>query len=587
MLRHLRPAARGLASLTLLLGLLPTHAQTPAAAPPSDPIPAVMAAPSALTGELFYELLVGELNVAAGERGVGYALMLDAAIKTKDAQLFQRAVEIALQSRSLDAAQRATRAWRDAIPDSREANRALLQILIATNRIADTTEPLRTEIAATPMMERNATILTIPRAYARATDRQLTLEVVEKALADFVADKTTGASAWTTIGRLRLANGDAPGALDAAAKALTIEPGSEAPAVLALEMMGRKQPRAEEILKTYLQGKPSPQLRLAYVRAQLDEQRYAEAADQLRKLTTDEPDFPEAWLVQGNLQAIDNRLDDADASIKRFLSLVEPLPASELRARGMAQAYLSLAQTAEKRKDFAGAEDWLKKIENSEDLIGAQSRRASLLAKQGKLVEARAMIQALPERDAAEARLKLNAEVQLLRDAKQYQDAYGLLEKAIERHPNDSDLMYEQAMMAEKLGRLDEMERVLRALIAAKPEYHHAYNALGFSLADRNVRLPEAKQLIQKALEFVPNDPYIADSLGWVEFRLGNVDEALRILTEAYQAKPDPEIAAHLGEVLWAAGQRDRAKSIWKEGLALSSDNETLQSTLKRLRAPL
>jgi tetratricopeptide (TPR) repeat protein len=587
MLRHLRPAARGLASLTLLLGLLPTHAQTPAAAPPSDPIPAVMAAPSALTGELFYELLVGELNVAAGERGVGYALMLDAAIKTKDAQLFQRAVEIALQSRSLDAAQRATRAWRDAIPDSREANRALLQILIATNRIADTTEPLRTEIAATPMMERNATILTIPRAYARATDRQLTLEVVEKALADFVADKTTGASAWTTIGRLRLANGDAPGALDAAAKALTIEPGSEAPAVLALEMMGRKQPRAEEILKTYLQGKPSPQLRLAYVRAQLDEQRYAEAADQLRKLTTDEPDFPEAWLVQGNLQAIDNRLDDADASIKRFLSLVEPLPASELRASGMAQAYLSLAQTAEKRKDFAGAEDWLKKIENSEDLIGAQSRRASLLAKQGKLVEARAMIQALPERDAAEARLKLNAEVQLLRDAKQYQDAYSLLEKAIERHPNDSDLMYEQAMMAEKLGRLDEMERVLRALIAAKPEYHHAYNALGFSLADRNVRLPEAKQLIQKALEFVPNDPYIADSLGWVEFRLGNVDEALRILTEAYQAKPDPEIAAHLGEVLWAAGQRDRAKSIWKEGLALNSDNETLQSTLKRLRAPL
>jgi tetratricopeptide (TPR) repeat protein len=219
--------------------------------------------------------------------------------------------------------------------------------------------------------------------------------------------------------------------------------------------------------------------------------------------------------------------------------------------------------------------------------MSAQIRRASLLAKQGKLDEARAMLRALPERNAAEARMKLNAEVQLLRDAKQYQGAYDLLKTALEREPKDTELLYEQAMMAEKLGRVDEMERLLRSLIEIRPDYHHAYNALGYSMADRNVRLPEAKQLIQKALELVPNDPFIADSLGWVEFRMGNIAEATRILSDAYQAKPDAEIAAHLGEVLWVAGQRERATAIWREGLALNADNETLQATLKRLRVPL
>jgi Flp pilus assembly protein TadD len=121
-------------------------------------------------------------------------------------------------------------------------------------------------------------------------------------------------------------------------------------------------------------------------------------------------------------------------------------------------------------------------------------------------------------------------------------------------------------------------------VIAAKPDYHHAYNALGYSLADRGIRLPEAKQLIEKALEFAPGDPYISDSLGWVEFRMGNKAEALRILDTAYKARPDAEIAAHLGEVLWSMGRRDRAQAIWKEGLLLNADSDTLQETLKRLR---
>jgi Flp pilus assembly protein TadD len=179
------------------------------------------------------------------------------------------------------------------------------------------------------------------------------------------------------------------------------------------------------------------------------------------------------------------------------------------------------------------------------------------------------------------------AEVGLLRENKQYQTAYDLLGRGIARFPEDTDLLYDQATLAEKMDRLSEMERLLRQFIAAKPDVATGYNALGYSLADRNVRLDEAKQLIQKAVELAPGDPFIADSLGWVEFRLGNKTEALRILEAAYKQRPDPEIAAHLGEVLWSMGQRDRALMLWKEAQLQDAENETLVQTLKRLRVRL
>jgi Flp pilus assembly protein TadD len=198
--------------------------------------------------------------------------------------------------------------------------------------------------------------------------------------------------------------------------------------------------------------------------------------------------------------------------------------------------------------------------------------------------EARKLIRSLPERTPADARMKTMAEVQLLRDNKQYKPAYDLLAQAAAKDPADPDLLYDQAMIAEKMGDFAGMEKLLRQVVAKKPDYHHAYNALGFSLAERNVRLPEARELIKKALEYAPGDPFITDSLGWVEFRAGNRAEALRILQGAYKDRPDAEIAAHLGEVLWSLGQRDQAQSIWREGLLLNAENDTLQETLKRLK---
>ena len=572
--------------MALATGGLHAFAQTESEAAATSTT-ALAPAQSAMNGELFYIVLLGELNAAGGEPGIAYQLYLEGARKADDPSLYRRAVEIALQSRSGEAALQAARVWSKAEPASRDANRYVLQILLALNRVADTAEPLKIELAMAPDADRAAAINAIPSAYAQISDKKLAATVVEQVLGSYLADPLNGPAAWTTVGRMRLAVGDTSGALEAARSAQTLSITAPGPVQLALEMMGPKVPLAEPLVLHYLSGQPLPELRMGYVRVLLEAQRYGEAMQQLSLLTSQNPDFPDAWLVQGSLQAQENQLNAADNSLKRFISLAEPMAPSEGRSRGLSAAYMALSQVSENRKDYPAAAAWLQKIDNAEELLAVQTRRASLLAKQGKLAEGRALLQSLPERTPAEVRLKLTAEVQLLRDNKQYQTAYDLMAKAIAEHTDDTDLLYDQAMLAEKLDKMDDMERMLRKLIALKPDYHHAYNALGYSLAERNVRLPEARDLIRKALEFVPNDPFIADSLGWVEFRMGNNDEALRVLDGAFKAKPDAEIAAHLGEVLWTLGQRDRATSIWKEGLQINSDNETLLATLKRLQVKL
>ncbi len=550
---------------------------------PTLATPAETSAPSALDAALFYQLLLGELNVRSDQTGAGFALILDAARKTNDPALYQRAVELAFEARSGDSALQAARAWKQAFPQSREANRFVLQILVALNRVQETGDVLRAEIALAPPADRAAAIAVTPRAYGRVSDKKLAATVVEQALADYVSEPATAVAALTAIGRMRLAAGDTAGALDAARRAQALNARAEGPALLALEMMDPKVPEAEAVVRRYLEGQPVPEVRMGYARTLLDLQRYPEALAQLQVITREKPDFPEAWLVQGTLLVQDNKLEPAEASLKRYVELAQAQRGEE-RNRGLAQAYLSLAQIAEKRRDFTAAGAWLDRIENSQDLVAAQNRRASILARQGRIEEGRALLRALPQRTPADARAKLMAEVGLLREHKQYRPAYNLLKDVAAKEPNDPDLPYDMAMMAEKLGDFADMERLLRQVIVMKADYHHAYNALGYSLAERNQRLPEARQLIQKALEYAPGDPFISDSLAWVEFRMGNKPEALRILQTAYKEKPDAEIAAHLGEVLWSMGQRDQALAIWREGMLLNNENETLMETLKRLQ---
>ncbi|MDQ7746749.1 tetratricopeptide repeat protein [Hydrogenophaga pseudoflava] len=543
---------------------------------------------SALSAPLFYQLLLGELNVSSGEPGTGYSLVLDAARKQNDPDLFRRAVEIALQARSGDAALAAARAWSQAIPVSPEADRFELEILLALNRVGETGPVLRRLLDQAPAAARNDAINGIPRIYGRVTDKAAALQVVRDALAPIIKQGTHAAAAWTTIGFLELGSNQLPQALASARNGHAADQASPFPALLALDLMERGQTAAEAVVRGQLKasppvaGSPAP-VSLGYARILFDLQRNAEARSLLESLTRLQPEAMEPWLLLATLQVQDKRLPAATQSLQTYMGLARQV-GDERAARGLTQAYLLMAQIAEQQRDFQAASAWLDRIENADDIMAAQMRRASLLAHQGQMNRARALLRNHPERRPEDARLKFVAEAQLLRDFKQWQQAFDVYGEAVTRFPKDSDLIYDQAMMAEKLNRIDDMERLFRQVIELKPDHHHAYNALGYSLADRGLRLAEARQLIEKAVSMAPDDAYIQDSLGWVEFRNGNIPRAVQILQAAYEKRPDAEIAAHLGEVLWVSGDKDRALKIWREGLLLASDNETLQGTLQRLR---
>ncbi len=581
--RRIRPAALACVAATCVF---PALAQTGerASEPASAAVQEEEEAAAALNAELFYELLLGEITTREGDPATGYNLMLDAARRSGDPQLYRRATEIALQARSGESALAAARAWKEALPQSRDANRYLLRILVALNRIDDSAGPLRQELARSSARDKVSTIRALPLLYARAGDKALAARVVRLALEKELNDPALGPMAWTTVGRMYLAADDKARALEAAGNALGQDPGDDGAAMLSLQLLENAVPEAEALLSRYLAGKPLPEVRMAYARVLLESQRLADAQAQVDAVTREQPDNAQAWLIRASLQLQAGELDQAEAALQRCTQLLEQDPATEQRQRALTQIYLMQSQIAEKRGDLAQAQAWLARIDDAEQLLAVQSRHASLLVRQGRLDEARALIRAIPEKGPDDARLKLQAEVQLLREAGRYQQAYELQGKVVALAPQDNELVYDQAMLADKAGRPAEMERLLRAIIARQPDHHHALNALGFSLADRGVRLQEAKALIVKALEYAPDDPFITDSLGWVEFRLGNRKEALDILERAFKTRPDAEIAAHVGEVLWSLGQRDRALAVWREGLRLNKDNDVLKGTLKRLR---
>ncbi len=550
---------------------------------------------SRLTAELFYQLVVSELSLQNEDIAAAYALMMDAARRAPDPRLFQRAVEIALRGRDADAALEASKAWQQALPESAEADRFLLQILIGLNRSAEAAPAAQRLLARAQAADRGATIVFVSRFFTRISDKAAAADLLEKILAADLGRASTGPVAWAMVGNLRLLAKDHAAGLAAARKGAALNPLSDDIALLCVNLLDPEFDNAQALLTPYLAGKTAPEIRMGYVRKLLELQRYAEALSQVVKLNTVKPDYPEAWLVRGSIEWQNQAVAQAEQSLKRYLALL-PAPAttdaaddeqSRETSPGAVQAYLLLSQISLKNHDPVQALAYLGKINSPQDTAKIQLRRAMVLAQQGRLDDARALIRNLPEKDADDARNKINLELQLLRDNRQEQAAYSLLEQALKSYAGDVDLRYELAMSAEKLGRTDEMEKILRSVIAAKPDYHAAYNALGYSLADRNLRLSEARDLIQKALEFAPEDPFILDSLAWVEFRSGNLTESLALLQKAFKARPDAEIAAHLGEVLWALRRPEQASAAWREGLELNRENETLKSTILRLRGSL
>jgi len=379
--------------------------------------------------------------------------------------------------------------------------------------------------------------------------------------------------------------------------------------------------RAEVIVRRYLaQPGAEPVVRQAYASVLATQQRLTDAAEQLREAVKVNPTQAALWLALGE---IDLELHDpvrADADLQQALALVSAQAAEEAAARKavaaataasatatdedddtpapahaadteaggnpirLSHVQLLLARAAEQRHDDAAAAKWLAQVDAKDADLQVISLRATLLARQGKLGEALKMIRAANAGTPAEQRYKLLTEVQLLIDEKRLGEAREVLGKATAENPDDIELVYQEAMVDERLNRLDDMEKLLRRILALQPDNSQALNALGYSLADRNLRLDEALKMVRQAHALSPADPFIVDSLGWVEYRMGHFDTAATLLAQAYSSRKDTEIAAHLGEALWADGKHEEAARVLRDAHKLDAGNEVLKKTMNRLK---
>lgn len=538
--------------------------------------PAPMSPPTELTGQILFEFLLAEIALQRNEPVVAAQAYLELARRTQDPRIAQRATEVATFARAANLAVDAARIWQETDPASEEAPRVLAAMLVAAGRLDDARPFLERALAGkdSDTMQREQIFLQLGQLVSGVPDKRAVLALVRGLTAPYPRE----AAARFALAQAAVEADEDTLAVAEARAAAKLRPGWEPAALLEARVLQKKSSSAAlASLRAFLADYPGArEVRLAYARTLITDKQYEAARKVFQGLTQD---FPDNVDVIYPIALLSMQLEDwplAERNLKRLL---------DLPVRDRAQVHLYLGQIAEDQKRYPEALDWYRQVRTGEQVIPARIREASVLSKQGDLRNARQLLQTTAAQ-SNQQRVQLQlAESQLLRDAKQEREAFELVERALDRLPNHPDLLYDHAMLAEKIDRLDVMESSLRKLIGIKPDHAHAYNALGYTFADRNIRLPEAKELIEKALKLAPDDYFIMDSMGWILFRQGDLEGALKYLERAYAGRPDAEIAAHLGEVFWMMGRRDEAEKLWRGAAAKGGDNETLQKTMRRFLA--
>jgi tetratricopeptide (TPR) repeat protein len=523
-----------------------------------------------LTEQLLYQFLVAEVAGQRGNLRLATDAYLDLARSTQDPRLARRATEIAVYSRLPQQALEASSLWLKLEPEDDQAQQAAVALLIGSGHLSEA-RPLLEKLLAGAGEQLGRSLLHLNSMLARQTDKQGVLDLVQDLTAAYggvpEAHVAVAQAAWNA-GKRDLAESELR-------RALELHPGWEVPVLMQGQLL--QSEGADKTLQYYAdflkQHPDAKDVRLAYARLLVSEQRYQDAREEFLRIAAAYPKNPEIRVALGLLSMQLEDYDRAEADLKQAL---------ELQYKDGDALRIYLGQLNEKRERYAEAARWYGAVEEGDHYLAAQIKYAAMLAKQGDLPAARKHLQELAAGNNAQRVLVVQAEAQLLGDAKQYHEAYDLLSHNLEKLPNSPGLLYDRAMAAEKIGRIDVVEQDLRKLIQLKPDYAQAYNALGYTLADRNVRLDEALKLIEKALKLSPKDPFIMDSMGWVQYRLGSFDKAVDFLRSAYAVRPDPEIAAHLGEVLWVQGKKEEARQIWNGSLKMNPQNEALLSAIRK-----
>lgn len=522
-----------------------------------------------LTPEILFKFLVAEVAGQRGEIGIAQSTYLDLARQTQDPRIARRAAEVSMFARDQAGALEATRLWAAGEQDSARAQQTLAALLLNEGRLGEAEPILRTVLKEDPANG----FLHLSALMGKTRDAQAALELVERLAADYPALP----EARFAVAQAAANGGRVETALEALSQADRLRPGWEPAALLRVQILARtSHAEAMSFMRDFLAAHPDArEVRLAYARALVNANQFAEARAEFTRLTADFPRNAEVSFAAGLLSLQMGDLGAARDLLTRTL---------EYGPRDPDSVRYYLGQVAEQMKQPDAAAAHYAAVGAGNYLVPARARQAALLAGSGRLGEARALLAATQgENDAQNVRL-VQAQSELLRDSNAHAEAFDVLSAGIGRFPDSADLLYDRAMVAEKLDKLDVLEADLRRVIVLRPEDAQAYNALGYTLADRTDRLAEAVALLDKALSLAPEDPFILDSVGWAQYRSGNLSRAQEYLQRAYKARPDPEIAAHLGEVLWARGQRDEAGKLWQTSLQAHPQNEVLLETLRRLK---
>jgi tetratricopeptide (TPR) repeat protein len=525
-----------------------------------------------LNEPMLYEFLLGEIALQRGDNGLAAQTFLDLARRTRDPRVARRAVEVANQARMPELALEAARTWHELEPASSQALQVVAALLV-TNKRVDEALPYLEKLLATEGVNLENGFMQLNRLLAGNPDKAANLRVVRR----LAAKHPQLPQAHFAVAQATAAAGDDEGAVAAVRQAAALRPDWELAALLEAQILQRRSPgAAAKVLGDFVAKNPnSREARLNYARVLVLDKRLPEARKQFEAVLAANPGNTEVIYAVGLLAFQLKDFELAEDNMKRLLTL------GYRDADGV--RYL-LGQIAEEQKLWPQAVQWYERIGEGEHQLPARMRTANAIAKQGKLDEARSFLKRVAAENPGEEPQLTVAEAQLLREANRNQDAFQLLSEALKRDPDQPELLYDYALTAEKLERFDLLESNLRKLIQVRPDHAHAYNALGYSFAERNMRLPEARKLVERALELAPDDYFIMDSMGWVLYREGDLKGAAEQLRRAYNGRPDAEIGAHLGEVLWMMGERDEAGRVWQESLKASPDNETLQKTIKRLK---
>jgi len=576
-----QPLSRALLAaftLAFALGALAQNAQdaddeddSPAAASGIANKPPAQLPAQDLTKQLFYEFLLGEIAGQRGSEGLAAQTYVDLAKRTRDPRVARRAVEMAKAARMPQQALEAARIWNETDPDSPFAQQEVAILLIGQKRV-DEAEPYILKLLGTNATAAPNMFMQLGRLLAINPDPKANLQVAQRLAARY----DSVPQAHFAVAQSASAAGDTELALAEIRRSASLKPDWDIAALYEAQLLQRRAPaEAAKRLAGYLDKYPdSRDVRLNYARLLVLDKQYVEARAEFGRILERYKDDGDAVHAVGLLAYQMKDYGIAEANMKRLL---------EMGYRDRNSPRYTLGQIAEEQKDWSGAIEWYKGIQRGEYAMPARLRTANAIAKQGKLDEARAYLHQVNATGEPQRAQLVIAESQLLRDANQNSAALDLLGEGLKKMPDQPDLLYDQALTAEKLERFDLLESSLKRLIEIKPDHAHAYNALGYSFAERNIRLPEAKQLIEKALALSPEDFFIVDSMGWVLYRMGDLKGAAAQLRRAWNGRQDAEIGAHFGEVLWMMGEKDEARRIWRDAQQASPQNETLQKTLKRL----